>query len=202
MSALDSYGYGLLIYESFNGGYGSPEQALQAKGIPRSFQQTFKRLLNPNPKSRLSVAHFLEQGRRNGGFFQTPLINLTEGIESLGLMSDGEKDQFFNNLEKVSDDFPEDFMKRKILPELMKSVEFGGGGPKVFKVILQIGAKLFDDEYESQLTPVLVRLFASPDRAMRVCLLDNLPLMIDRLSTKIINDRIFPNIVSAPFMLS
>jgi SCY1-like protein 1 len=83
----------------------------------------------------------------------------------------------------------------KILPELLKSVEFGGGGAKVLSVILKIGAKLSDDEYASKLTPVIVRLFANQDRAMRVCLLDNLPLMIDRISQKTINDRIFPHMV-------
>lgn len=98
-------------------------------------------------------------------------------------------------MQEVSDDFPEDYLKRKILPELLKSVEFGGGGAKVFNVVLQIGTKLTDDEYENQLTPVLVRLFASPDRAIRVCLLDNLPLMIDHLSQKIVNDKVFPNLV-------
>lgn len=95
----------------------------------------------------------------------------------------------------MSGDFPEDFMTRKILPELIKSVEFGGGGPKVFNVVLQIGAKLSDDDYNTQLTPVLIRLFARQDRAMRVCLLENMHLMVERLSSKIINDKIFPNLV-------
>ena len=83
----------------------------------------------------------------------------------------------------------------KILPELLKSVEFGGGGPKVFGAIMKIGAKLSDEEYESRLVPVINRLFASPDRAMRVCLLDNLPLMIERIPQRIVNDKIFPNLV-------
>lgn len=95
LPAIDAYGFGLLVYESFNGGSVISEHAIQAKGIPRTLQQPFKRLLNANPKARLSVAHFLEQGRRNGGFFQTALINLSEGIDGLGLMSDGEKEDFF-----------------------------------------------------------------------------------------------------------
>jgi SCY1-like protein 1 len=96
----------------------------------------------------------------------------------------------------LSDDFPEDFFKMRILPELLKSVEFGGGGPKVFGAIMKIGAKLSDDEYETRLVPVIVRLFASPDRALRVCLLDNLPRMIDRLPQKEVNGKIFPMIVT------
>lgn len=83
----------------------------------------------------------------------------------------------------------------KILPELLKSVEFGGGGPKVFSVVMKISTKLTDDDFEAKVTPVVVRLFSSPDRAIRVCLLDNLPLMIDRLPQKVVNDKIFPQMV-------
>jgi SCY1-like protein 1 len=84
----------------------------------------------------------------------------------------------------------------KILPELLKSVEFGGGGPKVFAVVMKIAAKLTDEDFEAKITPVVVRLFTSPDRAIRVCLLNNLPSMIDRLQQKVVNDKIFPQMVS------
>lgn len=95
----------------------------------------------------------------------------------------------------MADDFPADFFKMKVLPELLKSVEFGGGGAKVFSTIMQIGAKLSDEEYEAQITPVVVRLFANPDRGIRVFLLNNLPMMIEHLPQKIVNDKIFPQMV-------
>lgn len=95
-----------------------------------------------------------------------------------------------------SDDFPEDFFKVKVLPELLKSVEFGGGGAKPLSLVMRISAKLNEDEYNAQVTPVIVRLFGSPDRALRVCLLDNLPLMIDHLSQKVVSDKIFPQLVT------
>jgi SCY1-like protein 1 len=98
----------------------------------------------------------------------------------------------------LSDDFPEDFFKMKVLPELLKSVEFGGGGPKVLSATLKIGSKLSADEFSAKLTPVIVRLFGNPDRALRVCLLDNLPLMIDNLPQKVVNDKIFPQMVRSP----
>jgi SCY1-like protein 1 len=107
----------------------------------------------------------------------------------------------FSDLEQLTDDFPEDFFKMKVLPELLKSVEFGGGGPKAFGVVLKIATKLSSDDFEAKITPVLIRLFGNPDRAIRVCLLDNLPLMIDRLSQKVVNDKIFPQIVSSALRL-
>lgn len=95
-----------------------------------------------------------------------------------------------------SDDFPEDFFKVKVLPELLKSAEFGGGGPRVISLVMRFSAKLSEEEYGAQITPVIIRLFGSPDRALRVSLLDSLPLMIDHLSQKIVTDRIFPQMVS------
>ena len=94
MSAVDSYNYGLLILEVFNAGAFTSDQIGQTRNIPPSMHQSYKRLLNPNPKVRLSVSHFREQGRRSGGFFETPLIKLSEGIESLGLKSVNEKEEF------------------------------------------------------------------------------------------------------------
>lgn len=101
-----------------------------------------------------------------------------------------------SDLEQLTDDFPEDFFKMKVLPELLKSVEFGGGGPKAFSVVMKIASKLSNEDFDSKVVPVVTRLFQNPDRAIRVSLLDNLPLMIERLSQKIVNDKIFPNLVS------
>ena len=65
----------------------------------------------------------------------------------------------------------------------------------MFASVMKIGNKLSDEEWESKITPVVVRLFSNHDRAMRVCLLDCLPSMIDHLSQKVVNDKIFPQMV-------
>lgn len=95
----------------------------------------------------------------------------------------------------MADDFPEEFFSAKVLPELLKSMEFGGGGPKVFASVMKIGAKISEDEYSSRITPVIIRLFSNPDRGIRVCLLENLPRMIDHLPQKVVNDKVFPQMV-------
>jgi SCY1-like protein 1 len=91
--AVDAYNFGTLIFEVFNGSFLGSDQLGQMKSIPPSMHQSYKRLLNPNPKARMSVSQFLDQGRRLGGFFQTPLIQVTEDIESLGLKADAERDE-------------------------------------------------------------------------------------------------------------
>ncbi|KAH8821161.1 kinase family protein-like protein [Xylogone sp. PMI_703] len=196
VSAPDAYNLGTLIFEVFNGDFMGSDQAGQTKNIPLTMQQSYKRLVNSNPKARISIGNFLEQGLRSGGFFDTPLIKLTENVDNLGMKSEEEREEFLVELDQLADDFPEDYFKLKILPELLKSVEFGGGGPKVFAVVMKISVKLTDEDFDSKVTPVVIRLFSSPDRALRVSLLDNLPLMIDRLSQKVVNDKIFPQMVT------
>lgn len=99
-------------------------------------------------------------------------------------------------MDETGDQFPEEFLKMKVLPELLKGVEFGGGGPQVFSLVLKIGERLSGEEWESLISPCVVRLFAIPDRAIRVFLLDNLPKMIDHLSNKVVNDKLFPDIMT------
>ncbi|KAI0456876.1 armadillo-type protein [Xylaria acuta] len=195
-SAVDSYNFGSTIYEVFNGDFTGPSEAGQTKGIPPTMHAGYKRLVNANPKARITVGVFLEQGRRSGGFFDSPLIKLTEGIDNLDVKSEAERAEILDDLDQLTDDFPEDFFKMKVLPELLKSVEFGGGGPKAFGVVMKIAAKLTNEDFEARVQPVVIRLFGNPDRAIRVCLLDNLPSMIDRLPQKVVNDKLFPHIVS------
>ncbi|KAL6236458.1 hypothetical protein BDW75DRAFT_206858 [Aspergillus navahoensis] len=194
LTAVDSYGLAILVFEVFNGNFTG--EVGKTTSIPPSMHQSYKRLGTANPKLRLSPAHFVEQGKKSGGFFETPLIRLTDDIDSLGLKSDAEREEFLSELDNLSEDFPEEFFKMKVLPELLKSVEFGGGGPKVLSAILKIGGKLSQDEFNAKLTPVIVRLFGNPDRAIRVCLLDHLPIMAENLSQKVVNDKIFPQMTS------
>lgn len=93
-TALDAYNFGILIFETFNGDFIGSDQVGQTKGIPSNMQPSYKRLVNANPKARSSVAHFSDQGRRNGGFLDTPLIKLTEGVDSLSMKSENEREEF------------------------------------------------------------------------------------------------------------
>lgn len=83
------------MFEAFNGDFTGTDQAGQTKNVPPSMHASYKRLVNANPKARLSAAHFVDQGQRSGSFFDSPLIKLTEGIDNLGVKSEGERDAFF-----------------------------------------------------------------------------------------------------------
>ena len=94
LGAVDAYGLGILTFEVFNGNFYSSDQVGKTTNIPPGMHQSYKRLCTANPKLRLRAGHFVEQGKRHGGFFQTPLIRLTDDIESLGLKNEAEREDF------------------------------------------------------------------------------------------------------------
>lgn len=98
LPAADAFGFGTLVYESFNGNFLGTDQLGQTKNIPSGMVQSYRKLINANPKLRLSAGEFLEQGLKTGGFFQTPLIHITTGADSLGLKSEVERDEFLGSV--------------------------------------------------------------------------------------------------------
>lgn len=92
-STVDSFNFGTLIYEAFNGTFAGADQAGKTAGIPPTMHSSYKRLVNATPKARISVGSFLDQGRRNGSFFDIPLIKLTDDIDNLGVKTPGEKER-------------------------------------------------------------------------------------------------------------
>jgi SCY1-like protein 1 len=91
----------VLIYEVFNGDYNGRDNAGQTRGVPPTMHSSYKRLCNANPKARISVSAFLDQGSRRDAFFDTPLIKLTEGIDNLGIKSEEEREQFLEYVPAV-----------------------------------------------------------------------------------------------------
>lgn len=93
-SAVDSFNFGTLVFEVFNGEYLGADQAGQTKGIPPTMHSSYKRLCNANPKARITIGNFLDQGNRRGAFFDSSLIRLTEGIDNLDVKSPEEREEF------------------------------------------------------------------------------------------------------------
>lgn len=92
--AVDSWYFAILMYELFCGPFSNSEQLATPKGIPSPMVPAYKRLISPAPKQRLPVAQLLDQGKRNGSYFDTPLIRITEFIENMSVKSEFERKEF------------------------------------------------------------------------------------------------------------
>lgn len=198
VSCTDAYSYGCLIHEVYNGPFSRPEQLGQSRErIPQPLFPYYRSLLDPNPSSRLNFAGLMDVGMRPGSFFDTDFIQTANFLETINLKEQSEKERFVTQLVSKIDRFPDSFAKHKVLPELVNALEFGAGGAKMISPILKLGESLPKDDYDRIVLGALVKMFSSPERQMRVALLDNLPKFADRFegnNNKLVNEKIFPEI--------
>lgn len=191
--ALDSWQLGCLVYEVFNGLFSNPAQLNQPKAVPNDLSKVYLRLVQPNPKMRISPSAFLTQGLKS--FFQTDLIHCSEFLNNIGIKSTAEREAFLDSMARSLGEFPLNFLSGKVLPELLNSFEFGNGGTKVLGSILSIGEKISLDEFSKALTPSITRTFASQDKQMRHTILESFPKLTKHLEAKAISTSIFPEFV-------
>lgn len=106
VSAADSYALGLLLHSVFNPTHPLPDtvepphpppQPSSRGSIPLSVFPSFKKLLNPNPKGRMTPKTFLDSGMvetagESSGFFASNrLVKVCAGLDNFSLGSEAEK---------------------------------------------------------------------------------------------------------------
>jgi hypothetical protein len=65
-------------------------------------------------------------------------------------------------------------LKYKLLPTLRNALEFGAASaafPAVLESVVRIGSLLTPQEYAEMVVPSVVKLFANPERGVRIALL-------------------------------
>jgi hypothetical protein len=117
--------------------------------------------------------------------FQHPLAAIVTFVEQLALKSEAEAHSFFSQLGPKVEALPRAVCAYKLLPHLLFTAnEYARGSahanPAVVSlmvpVLLRMAALLPSDEFHARAAPVLVMLFARPDRALRVQLLQGASL--------------------------
>ncbi|KAJ1929819.1 Nuclear aminoacylation-dependent tRNA export pathway component [Tieghemiomyces parasiticus] len=194
--SLDAWQLATLIYESYNQPLTSPDDLEQPGCIPVPLVRAYKQLVLPSPTARGRVAQFLTTGTRPNGFFENEFIHTNLFLENMSIKEAGEKAEFFRQLGPHVDSFPISFSVHKVLPELLKTLEFAAGGPQVLQAVLKIGQRLDEDQFVTSITPTLIRLFALPDRALRFCLLEHLGVYVTKIADRTVNDVIYPHIAT------
>ncbi|SCV69517.1 BQ2448_2537 [Microbotryum intermedium] len=203
---------------TFSSSSDSPPTLPGTRGqIPQNIYTTWRRLANANAKARLRTDVFLELGIGSesgtpGWWPSNRLVKLSAALEAFSLASEVEKMELLKMLKTVSDAnvaaagssgvnkqasnaLPDEFLKYKVLPSLVRTFEFGGGGPALLPIILNLASGLSEQEYSHSIIQPLVRMFATPDRATRMALLEGLDKFADKLSNKDVTEKIWPHLV-------
>ncbi|KAH9485238.1 putative inactive serine/threonine-protein kinase scy1 [Psilocybe cubensis] len=204
-ASADAYALGLLLHAVFNPNHPPPPTAepphpppapASRGAIPASVFPCFKKLLNPNPKGRLSPKAFLEIGMAETGFFfNNRLVKVCSGLDNFALANEAEKTLLLKTLKESASSFPPEFAAYRVLPSLLSALEFGGASAAaILPLVLQFGANTSPEEYPKVILAPIIKLYASPDRGTRMALLEHLPEYIDKLDKKAVSDKIFPHL--------
>ncbi|KAJ1952630.1 Nuclear aminoacylation-dependent tRNA export pathway component [Linderina pennispora] len=193
---VDGWYLACLIQQVYNSEVHSAAQMSSQGKIPQPLWQLCQKLLTPNLRLRLSPAKFLQMASRPGGFLDSPFITTSLFLENIAVKDDDEKTEFFAGLHSVIEGFPQDFSKYKILPELLKIMEFGGGDAKVLSGIIRIGQEMDEEEYNQLISPAIVQLFSSNDRRLRFSLLEYMGSFIQAIPSSVVSKKVLPNFLS------
>ncbi|KAJ7072523.1 hypothetical protein C8F01DRAFT_1104261 [Mycena amicta] len=205
--AADAYALGLLLHAVFNPTHPPPATASpphpppqpSSRGaIPTSVFPSFKKLLNPNPKGRLTPNGFLGIGMAETGFFaNNRLVKVCLGLDNFSLSSESEKNVLLRTLNETANSFPPEFASFRVLPSLVSALEFGGASAAtIVPLVIQFGKNVSSEDYPNVILAPLVKLFATPDRGTRMALLDHLSEFVDKLDKKTVDSKIFPHLIS------
>ncbi|CAH7667548.1 SCY1 protein kinase [Phakopsora pachyrhizi] len=203
---LDSFQLYLLVQTVFNNVPPSSDSVSQPRGsIPPQLFSTVRRLASANPKSRLKSEALWEIGFGSGesgggvagGFFrQNRLITICSGLEGFSLASQGERASLVKSIKDCADSLPSEFLKFKVLPSLVQSFDHSLDGPALLPLAIAISSSLSQTEFANVLLQPLVKLFISPDRAIRLSLLELLPQYVEKLDKSIVVDKIWPHLLT------
>lgn len=186
---------GCLIWEVFNGPLPRTSSLRSLGKVPKSLVPHYCELVGANPRARPNPARFLQNCRAPGGFLSNSFVESNLFLEEIQIKEPAEKQQFFQDLSDNLDSFPEDFCKHKVLPQLLTAFEFGNAGAVVLTPLFKVGKFLSAEEYQQKIIPVIVKMFSSTDRAMRIRLLQQMEQFIQYLNEAAVNSQIFPHVV-------
>ncbi|KAJ1646431.1 Nuclear aminoacylation-dependent tRNA export pathway component [Coemansia asiatica] len=194
--AVDGWSLACLIYEVFNGSLQNASQMDVHGRIPQNLWPLYQRLHQPDIRRRMTPGDFLQTASRPGAYLDSEFVHASLFLENIAVKEQEEKSKFFAGLHTLIGGFPQTFSKYKILPELLKVMEFGGGDAKVLSGIIHIGKGLDETEYAELVVPSIVQLFGSNDRALRFSLLEHMDSFIPSVPASVVGKQVFPNFIA------
>lgn len=156
-------------------------------------------MLNPNAKTRLSTSSFVEEVQTTGFWRENPLVSLVEGLDGFELRSDGEKQALLKTIQEAAESgaLPEQFLVHRVLPSLLHSLSLPNApSALMLPLVLSIGRDVPPSTYSKVILDPVVKLYAIPDRGTRMALLDGLSEYADKMDSKMVTERVWPNLLT------
>nr|XP_054509672.1 N-terminal kinase-like protein [Agelaius phoeniceus] len=192
--AGDMWRLGCLIWEVFNGPLPRPGALRSFGKLPPGLIPPFSELVAADPGARPGPGPLLEQLQRPGAFLACALVRTGLFLEHFQVRDPSERRTFLQELPPLLESLPGPFRRHKLLPRLLEALELGSADASALPPLLQVAKVLDPPEYQERIVPVLVRLFSSPERGLRLRLLQLLEEYIEFLPEATVDSQIFPHV--------
>ncbi|XP_030825766.1 N-terminal kinase-like protein [Camarhynchus parvulus] len=191
--AGDMWRLGCLIWEVFNGPLPRPGALRSFGKLPPGLIPPFSELVAADPGARPGPGPLLERLQRPGAFLACALVRTGLFLEHFQVRDPSERRTFLQELPPLLESLPGPFRRHKLLPRLLEALELGSADASALPPAAV--AKVLDPpEYQERIVPVLVRLFSSPERGLRLRLLQLLEEYIEFLPEATVDSQIFPHV--------
>ncbi|KNZ58503.1 uncharacterized protein VP01_191g17 [Puccinia sorghi] len=132
-----------------------------------------------------------------GAFFrENRLIKVCNGLEGFSLASQGERAALVKSIKDSAESLPPEFLKFRVLPSLVHSFDHGTDGPTLLPLAISISSSLSQAEFSALVLQALIKIYASPDRAIRLSLLELLPQYVHHLDRSVVVEKIWPSLLT------
>ncbi|XP_071657592.1 N-terminal kinase-like protein isoform X2 [Patagioenas fasciata] len=185
---------GCLLWEIFNGPLPRAAALRDPRQVPEGLVAPMCELVAAEPSLRPGPEQLLQRLQRPGAFMSCALVRTALFITHIQLRDPGERREFLQALPQLLDSLPGPFLRHKLLPRLLEALDMGSADATALRPLLKVAKLLDPPEYQERVVPVLVRLFASPDRALRMQLLQQLEDYVEFLPTPTVDAQIFPHV--------
>jgi SCY1-like protein 1 len=198
----DTYLLALLIYQLYNPDRPLPNlsaapQLSTIGSVPKSLFPVYKRMLNPNAKTRLATTRFVSEVEPTGYWQGNNLIELVNSLEGFELAGEADKISLLRRIRESQDILPPPFLISKILPSLLHSLSLPSApASHILPLVLSIGKNVPPHRYTATVLDPVVRLYASPDRGTRMALLEGLAEYGEKLEKGMVVDKVWPHLIT------
>ncbi|XP_041266476.1 N-terminal kinase-like protein [Onychostruthus taczanowskii] len=167
---------------------------LDSLELPPGLIPPFSELVAADPGARPGPGPLLERLQRPGAFLACALVRTGLFLEHFQVRDPSERRTFLQELPPLLESLPGPFRRHKLLPRLLEALELGSADASALPPLLQVAKVLDPPEYQERIVPVLVRLFSSPERGLRLRLLQLLEEFIEFLPEATVDSQIFPHV--------
>lgn len=191
--AIDAWGLGCLIQEVYSGGaLRGTDQLREISCIPQALLKDYQRLLGSQPARRYNPKKLIE----NATLFSNKLVDTITFVNNLALKDSIEKERFFGHLPRVLEQLAKAPVEKKIMPMLCDALKFNQAPHHAILPMLIAAEGVPDDNFEKIVVPTVMKLYESPDKMIRLDLLEHLTKYADRVPDGMVDDPLYERMSS------